>query len=99
MSLSHRERTASMAIIDGFIHIIYPIGEFCGGQIFKYGGFYPVYFTALGTALLGLIYTYSVPESIICPLDSSNDNEKKPGFVVLWKTCQNFANSLISGFR
>ena len=41
-----------------------PLADFCGGQIYKAGGFLPVYITSLSFVFLGLFYIWLIPESI-----------------------------------
>ena len=61
---STKERTAIIAILNALGFVMMPLADFCGGQIYKAGGFLPVYITSLVFVFLGLFYIWLIPESI-----------------------------------
>ena len=81
------ERTMILSILGALGFVMMPLADFCGGQIYKAGGFAPVYFTSLGFIVLGILYITFIPESVTRRRGAEkkrddNDNlmeiEKKP---------------------
>lgn len=62
---NQENRTTFIAILAGMGIIIFPLAEMIGGQIFKYGGYYWVYGTALFCCLSGIAYVTFIPESVV----------------------------------
>ena len=58
------ERTMILSILGALGFVMMPLADFCGGQIYKAGGFAPVYFTSLGFIILGILYILFIPESV-----------------------------------
>ena len=61
---SAKERTAIIAILGALGFVMMPLADFCGGQIYKAGGFLPVYITSLSFVFIGLFYIWLIPESV-----------------------------------
>ena len=61
---STKERTVMIAILGGLGFVMMPLADFFGGQIYKIGGFLPVYLVSLGFVFVGLLYIWLIPESI-----------------------------------
>jgi hypothetical protein len=45
-----------MAILQGVGMAFFPLCEFLGGQLFKYGGYYVVFGSSLGASVAGILY-------------------------------------------
>ena len=54
-----------MSILSGLTFVVFPLAEFASGQIYKYSGYYGVYATSLAATIVGIVYIYFVPESVI----------------------------------
>ena len=92
---STKERTAIIAILGALGFVMMPLADFCGGQIYKAGGFLPVYITSLAFVFCGLFYIWLIPESITKRSHVNNqdvenivteENMEKPNiFQRLWR--------------
>jgi MFS family permease len=58
------ERTTIMSILQGVGMVFFPLMEFVGGQLFKYGGYYAVFGSSIGATITGLIYIRFIPETV-----------------------------------
>ena len=56
-----------------------PLADFCGGQIYKAGGFLPVYITSLAFVFFGLFYIWLIPESITKRSHVNNQDGENTG--------------------
>jgi hypothetical protein len=53
-----------MAILQGVGMAFFPLCEFLGGQLFKYGGYYVVFGSSLGASVAGILYVMVIPETV-----------------------------------
>ena len=53
-----------MTLLSGLGIIMWPVAKAVGGQLYKAGGYYAVYGTAMSFTFLGVSYVYFVPETI-----------------------------------
>ena len=66
-----------MSILSGLGIVVFPLAEFVGGQLYKYGGYYAVYSTALSFTFIGVIYICFVPESVTQRTHTKNNTCKE----------------------
>ena len=53
-----------MTLLSGLGIIMWPVAKAVGGQLYKAGGYYAVYGTAMSCTFLGVSYVFFVPETI-----------------------------------
>ena len=59
-----RSRTTIISILSGINVVVSPVAEFVGGQIYKSGGYVPVYLASLTITTMGFIFVILIiPES------------------------------------
>ena len=103
---SAKERTAIIAILGALGFIMMPLADFCGGQIYKFGGFLPVYITSLGFVFLGIFYIWLIPESITTRShvkkevsEEEQTNSKENIFMRLWRFFKETNKLLVETFQ
>ena len=71
-----RNRTAIMTLLSGLGIIMWPVAKAVGGQLYKAGGYYAVYGTAMSCTFLGVAYVYFVPETITKRIHIQNTDKE-----------------------
>ena len=64
MQCYFRNRTVIMTLLSGLGIVMWPVAKAVGGQLYKAGGYYAVYGTAMSCTFLGVAYVFFVPETI-----------------------------------
>jgi len=71
-----KQRTMILSILGALGMVMMPVADFVGGQVYKVGGFAPVYFTSLGFVFVGLFYIWIIPESVTRRKNEKIEDEK-----------------------